>query len=277
MYFYNMEAFMTPQLLFFDIDGTLVSWETKTIPDSTIRAIRAAQAQGHLAFVNTARTWASVQDIVKAIPFDGFVCGCSTCVTYHGEKISTGGFSLPLSTRIMECMKKHNIEAFLEGSDDIYCQRAPLRVQAMHDLRRYYNGMGLCLRRFIDDGPVTFDKFIYMTDDLPASDALLAELEDILEIINLGHGVYECPPKGYTKSLGLSILSDHLNIPMQDTWAFGDSINDLEMLSAAGHGIAMGLHAEALESVADDIADTVENDGILKMLIRGGLVPEDTI
>ncbi len=264
---------MTPQILFLDIDGTLISWDTKTIPESTVRAIRAAQAQGHLVFVNTARTWCSVQDIVKAIPFDGFVCGCSTCITFQGRVIHSGGFSLKDSTRIIDSMKDHQVEAFLEAADDIYCQRAPFRVKAMRDFRIYYNGMGLCKKRFIDDGPVTFDKFIYMTDDLPSSDALLEDLKDILEIIRLGHGVYECPPKGCTKSLGLKILTEYLNIPMCDTWAFGDSINDVEMLSLAGRGIAMGKHAPELEAVADVIADTVENDGIMKTLKQGGLIP----
>lgn len=263
---------MTPQLLFFDIDGTLISWETKKVPKSTIQAISEARANGHLAFVNTARTWASVQDIVKNIPFDGFVCGCSTYVTLHGHVISHTGFSADQSARIIERMQAHRVEAFLEDDKDIYCKRPPLRVKAMDDYRLYYNSMGLCLQKFIGEEPLTFDKFLYMTDDEAASAALLHDIEDMVEIFHIGPGVYECPPKGCNKSLGMKILSDHLGIPLRDTWAFGDSVNDAEMLRDSGHGIAMGKHAPALEACADCITDTVENHGIRNALMRGGLI-----
>ncbi len=263
---------MTPQLLFFDIDGTLISWETGQVPDSAISAIKAARENGHLVFVNTARTWASVQDVIKAIPFDGFVCGCSTYVTLHGEVISHTGFSAEQSARIIERMQAHKVEAFLEDAQDIYCCRPPLRVKAMDDYRLYYNSMGLCLQKFIGETPLTFDKFLYMTDDEAASAALLHDLEEIVEIFHIGPGVYECPPKGCTKSLGMHILAKHLDIPLSDTWAFGDGVNDTEMLQDAGHGIAMGKHAPSLEACADFVTDTVENDGIRKALIKGGII-----
>ncbi len=46
--------------------------------------------------------------------------------------------------------------------------------------------------------------------------------------------------KVFSKASAMQLLSEHLNISMDNTWAFGDSSNDLPMFEAAAHGIAMG-------------------------------------
>ena len=51
---------MEQKLLFFDIDGTLITEGTGVLPDSTQEAIRLAQDRGHLLFVNTGRTRTSL-------------------------------------------------------------------------------------------------------------------------------------------------------------------------------------------------------------------------
>ena len=53
------------KMLFFDIDETLVSHKTFTIPESTKRAIKEAQDRGHLVFVNTGRTKSLRGDDIK--------------------------------------------------------------------------------------------------------------------------------------------------------------------------------------------------------------------
>lgn len=69
---------MQPQLLFFDIDGTLLSNDTHQIPESALNAIAAAQKNGHLAFINTGRTFRTMPAFLKELGFDGFLCGCGT-------------------------------------------------------------------------------------------------------------------------------------------------------------------------------------------------------
>ena len=68
------------KILFFDIDETLLSHKTFTIPESTKIALKKAKEKGHLIFINTGRTKSLIGDDIKEIGFDGYVCGCGTYI-----------------------------------------------------------------------------------------------------------------------------------------------------------------------------------------------------
>jgi Cof subfamily protein (haloacid dehalogenase superfamily) len=70
------------------------------------------------------------------------------------------------------------------------------------------------------------------------------------------------------KGRGLRILSEYLNVPDNDTIAFGDSSNDLTMLQAAGVGVAMGNAAEELKALCDAVTLSNEDDGVAVYLER---------
>ena len=104
------------------------------------------------------------------------------------------------------------------------------------------------------------------------SDAFIRRITSFIDVIDRGKGMYECVPKGFSKASAMQLLSEHLNISMDNTWAFGDSSNDLPMFEAAAHGIAMGDHSSVLEPFSEMITDTVDNDGIAKALSHFGLI-----
>ena len=263
---------MNKQILFFDIDGTLIPQRSDSLPASAANAISLARENGHIAVVNTARTYSSIQDCLKKYPFDGYICGCSTNIILNGESVYTNRFPDDVCNMIVDGLLKYGFEAFIEGTDDIYSIRERFRIPAMEEFRKYYEKRGLCCTRFAGEDRLIFDKFIYMTEDADKSEEFLSEIKGHVDIIRHGHGVYECPPKGCTKAVGMSILADCFHIDMKDTWAFGDSLNDQEMLSVAGHGVVMGVHASELEQYAEIITDNVENDGLAKALKKAGLI-----
>lgn len=262
---------MTKQLLFFDIDGTLIPQRSDILPRSAADAITRAKQNGHIAIVNTARTYSSIQDCLKEFPFDGYICGCTTNIILNGNSIYKNRFPDQICDRIVDGLLKYGFEAFIEGTEDIYSIRKRFRIPAMEEFRKYYETRGLCCSRYAGEDRLIFDKFIYMTRDSDNSEIFLAGLKDHVDVIRHGHGIYECVPKGCSKAVGIRLLADHFQIDIKDTWAFGDSLNDHEMLAMAGHAIAMGEHAEELEPLVDFITDKVENDGLAKALIRAGL------
>lgn len=76
----------------------------------------------------------------------------------------------------------------------------------------------------------------------------------------------ELMPLGITKGSGLQALTELLHIPMANVMAFGDGENDIEMLQAAGIGIAMENAMEEVKAAADDITAGNNNDGIAAAL-----------
>ena len=74
---------MNNKIMFFDIDGTLLSEKTHSIPESTITALKKAKENGHLIFINTGRTFSLIDNCIKDLDPDGYVCGCGTYIRYH--------------------------------------------------------------------------------------------------------------------------------------------------------------------------------------------------
>jgi len=263
-------------LLFFDIDGTLFSNRTHTIPDSAIRAISQARKNGHLAFINTGRTKAGMQKILWDLPFDGYLLGCGSRIIYHGDTLLASSFPMETGRKIISLMDDFGIDAFLEGSEDDYVKREPYHLPIMNKVTRGFMKMGLCLSAFIEDGNFLYDKFVVMSDDEEKAAGFFKSVEPWVDVIdrglNTGINAYECVQKGYSKASAMRFISGHLGIPLSESLAFGDSSNDLTMLCAAGSGVAMGEHSPVIESCCSFITETVENDGIAAALEHFGLI-----
>ena len=257
---------MQPQLLFFDIDGTLLSNDTHQIPESALNAIAAAQKNGHLAFINTGRTFRTMPAFLKDLGFDGFLCGCGTRIVCRGETLLAHSLSEEERSRIIDLIEEWQIEAFLEGSEDVYCQRRDYRQKVMNIVRASFNKKGLGLSKFIEDRNFVFDKFVFVSDNPANSDAFIRSITSFIDVIDRGKGMYECVPKGFSKASAMQLLSEHLNISMDNTWAFGDSSNDLPMFEAAGLKIAMGNAVQELKKKADIVAYSNHIDGAAKVI-----------
>ncbi|MDF2505390.1 MAG: HAD-superfamily hydrolase, subfamily [Clostridium sp.] len=79
---------------------------------------------------------------------------------------------------------------------------------------------------------------------------------------NISSNVFEFYSKKDTKASGIIKVLEHFNIPIKDSYAFGDGKNDIEMLETVGCGIAMGNASEEVKNHAKKVTCEVENDGI---------------
>lgn len=89
----------------------------------------------------------------------------------------------------------------------------------------------------------------------------------------VGRRAVEIVAAGVSKGLALSALADALGVPRASVAAFGDGLNDLEMLAYAGHGVAMASAPERVRAAADAVTGTVEEEGFaraLAALLAGG-------
>lgn len=78
----------------------------------------------------------------------------------------------------------------------------------------------------------------------------------------------------FDKGKAVERVCDYLNISLCDSVAIGDSMNDKEMLKAAGVSICMQNGSENLKKLADDICPSVRQDGIRSAFLKYNLIRE---
>ena len=253
------------KLIFFDIDGTLIAEHDHNVPQSARTAIMEAQKKGHICVVNTGRCESLVGDWLQdQVPFDGYLLGCGTRITYKGEVLLQTTLSETDGMRVIEALEKHKIDAILEGTHNCYHKD----IEAMYhpEFKRYagtFLGKGFGT---LEEAVGAFDKFFCYAGSRDVIDAFLAEVPGLLWAIDRGNGYFEVVPVGYSKASGMQYLAEYLGIDRKDTVAIGDSNNDLTMLEWAGMAIAMGNAVDTVKEIADYITTDVKKDGIRNAL-----------
>lgn len=229
------------KIAFFDIDGTLTSEIDRTIPESAISAIRRARKNGHLMFINTGRCFQNIEQRFRDIGFDGYVCGCGTNVYCDGKSIFYTQVNSAVTSAVLSIARKTNVDILFEARDYVsYDLTRPLKHI---DAIRQYNAF---LERdydmsFTPDTPgFTCDKFVIWFQ----TELQLREFRRISDqwftCINR-HGEFrEFVPHGCSKATGMQRVLDYYRLTKSAAYAFGDSNNDLPMLSYLPNSIAMG-------------------------------------
>ena len=111
------------KILFFDIDGTLLSHRTLQIPESAKKSIRKAKEKGHLVFINTGRTISVVNKEIKELGFDGYICGCGSYIEVDGEVIYSNDIDKSKYSEIINKIEEYDLDVVLEGREAVYYNR----------------------------------------------------------------------------------------------------------------------------------------------------------
>lgn len=254
---------MKPNIIFFDIDGTLLIEETHIIPESTKKALKLAQEKGNLIFINTGRPRKSLDTFITDLNFDGYICGCGTYIEYNNDVLISKDLGHELCKKIVDKLRECKIDAILEGKDSLYYDednniksKEVLNIKKHHTKEKLYTGMTW------DDKNINFDKFTIFGDEKSDFSSFINEFNDIFEFIHRGENFYEVIPLGYSKASGIEFIINELNIPHENTYAIGDSTNDLSMLSYVKHSIAMGNSTPKLFEYVSYITKDIKDDGI---------------
>lgn len=252
-------------LLFFDIDGTLIGEESHTMPETAKRAIQRARENGHICMINTGRSKTLVgPDITGLVEFDGYAMGCGTMITYRGETLLHKTFDEQLAMRIIDGLRRHQIDAVLEGGENNF--RDSDAGIFTETFRKFIHRFDKMQYEAYEKAPGHFDKFYAYADRVDKMNAFRREFEVPLDFVDRQGGYFEVMPKGYSKASAMRFVAEKLGIPMSQTVAVGDSSNDIPMLACAGIGIAMGNAAQEVKEAADFVTTDVEADGIWNAL-----------
>lgn len=257
--------------LFFDVDGTLMN-RYHIIPDSALEALRLSRKAGNYVFINSGRTRGLLKKLMEEIPADGFLCGCGTELIFRGEQIYYHKVSAELKEEVKALQERFGIACLLEGEDgthyrvpeSVYDRHPGLRERAEREMRFVQKEGGLCMEDY--DSPYSISKFCFFSADSSDVPGVYECLQGKFDIIDRGNYFYEAVPVQHGKGRALDRILKYLEIPKQDSYAFGDSTNDLDMFHHAGHNIAMEKHSPELDRYAEYITDDVDRDGIWKAM-----------
>jgi Cof subfamily protein (haloacid dehalogenase superfamily) len=261
---------MDKKILFFDIDGTILSHRTYEISDSTRNAIKQAQNNGHIAIINTGRAISFIDKEVLSIGFDGFICGCGTYISYQDKTLHHSAISPDLITGLIKDLREMDIPAALEGSKAVYydyASESPIVKRLLEFQQKHQLGAGSW-----EDPDISFDKFCIWPNTKETEQLFYHKYKEVFDFIDRNDRLYEVVPKGYSKASGIEYLIKHLGIPYENTFAIGDGENDLPMLTYAKHSIAMGNAPQAIKDIVSFVTEDVDQGGIEHALRHYGLI-----
>jgi len=256
--------------VFFDIDGTL--WNEKNmIPDSAREAVRKIRGNGNLAFLCSGRCRSYIQDQnLLSIGFDGVVSGCGTMIEYEGETLFYRKLDTELVEKTVNTVRHYGFRPILEGREYLYMDEEEFSEDYFG--KKLKAEMGEKLLSISGEwGKWEISKLSCAMEEKGQKECFAA-LEEYYDYMVHNVHVVEMVPKGFHKGTGLTKVCELLAIDPADTFAFGDSVNDLGMLQAAGVAIAMGNGSEAARAAADYVTAPLMEDGIWKACKHYGLL-----
>jgi hypothetical protein len=259
------------RLLATDIDDTILA-EDGSLPEANHRALEELHRRGIPVVFSSGRATVSVRSVARRIltlADDEYIIGFNGArvVTAQSEKVLFQQLlSVDVLREVTAYARKNNLliqgydaEEFIVEADDPKC-------------KEYAADTGMSYR-VVESIP----------DALPEGSAKLLIIDRHEKLINhkeelrrLSGGRWDVTfskPKylevispGVSKGVALRRLAEHLSIPIDATVAVGDSLNDREMLQAAGLGVAVANAREELKAVADVILHRSADDGAIAEL-----------
>jgi Cof subfamily protein (haloacid dehalogenase superfamily) len=244
------------KIVFFDIDGTLLDHEKK-LPSSTKKAIQILKENGVFVAIATGRAPFMFTNLKKELDIDSFVSFNGQYVVFENEAI----YKNPLNQTELERFLKdttHNehplifmnqltmkattkFHPYIESSMDSLLFPHPDEDQSFFVHNEIYQSLLFCKE---DEEKLYFENY-------PEFDFIRWHPYSV-----------DILPKGGSKAEGIKKMIERLGFDLMDVYAFGDGLNDLEMLKAVGTGVAMGNGVPEAKALANLVTTDVNENGI---------------
>ncbi|MBQ9166390.1 MAG: Cof-type HAD-IIB family hydrolase [Oscillospiraceae bacterium] len=245
---------------FFDVDGTLVSHKTKTVPEGTRAALAALRQKGIKLIVATGRHIMELGRLpVYDLSFDGYVTlNGQLCLNGDRTSYYETPFKAPETALLTDMFAKKEIPIMLIERDRMYINFV---TDGVRKTQAEISSPVAQVGEYA--GGKLYQAIAYVGPEV--SDALSRQLTEC-KITRWNGNAVDIISKGGGKVRGIQAFLEQNGIRREETIAFGDGENDMEMLQFAGIGVAMGNAGDSVKAVADYVTSGVDEDGIFRAL-----------
>ena len=255
--------------LFFDVDGTLVSFQTHTVPQSALKALAAAREKGLLLFAASGRRAGPLRQggALGEYPFDGFVTTNGQYCYTPTQEVYANPIPQGDIRRVVELLEEGLFPCLFVEKDRHYLSQTSPRVEQLN-------------RQIAMEPPPVEDFHRALTQPVYQMNFFLTVQQEQAVLAQLPHcrairwnDLYsDIIPKEGNKWVGIQRMLAHFSLAPEEVAAFGDGENDLEMLRRAGVGVAMGNSSPQVQAAADLVTGSVEADGIAQAMVQLGIL-----
>jgi Cof subfamily protein (haloacid dehalogenase superfamily) len=254
------------KIIFFDIDDTLLDVK-KNIPPSAKQAIMDLKRLGHEVAIATGRAPFMFQNIREELEIDTYVSCNGQYVVLKNEVIYDRALDEDALLMLTELALEHDHPILYVDAQDMKAnmpEEKLLRTSVgqhkmfipQHDPffyknRKIYQALLLCHQEEEKYYETVFKAFDFIRCATDATDVV---------------------PSGGSKAVGVAKLTERLGIALEHQYAFGDALNDVNMLKSIPNSVAMGNGLPEAKAAAKYITKRVEEDGILYGLKMVGLL-----
>ena len=254
--------------LFFDIDGTLVSFKTHTIPASTVKALEEAKINGVEIYISTGRPLALINNLsqIKHL-IDGYITTNGAYCFIGDDVISCNPIPKDEVLYVIDKSRDWGFPCMVVGEKKLTMFNAKSAPEKVEYVSKLLNVSEIEFEFPIDD--VLTQRILQLTPFISEKQ----ESEILTSLTGIESGRW-CPDfadftaKGVSKAKGLKEIAAYRGFDISETMAFGDGGNDLSIIRQSGIGIAMGNANEILKTAADYITDAIDDNGIYLSLIH---------
>lgn len=267
------------KIVFLDVDGTLIDYETK-LPDSAKKAVDQARANGHKVYICTG---CSKDEILQRnlCELDGMILGNGTYVEDHDHVVMHQAMPLEEVKKVVHWCQERNLAFYLETNSGVYCNDQMIK-DGPAVMIKYGQGKGADLSNATEKAKSFIDSFTlihgneFYREDVNKIDFIIRDYQDHLDAItafpHLAHNTWggkgelalfsDLGPTGINKKHAIEVLLDYLKVDKEDTISFGDAKVDLSMFECCGFNVAMGNGGPEIKDAADYITNDVNEDGL---------------
>jgi len=254
------------QIVFFDVDGTLIDMQKKQISGKTLETLRQLRKNGILICLATGRPPASLPKI-DGVEFDAYLT-CNGSLCYSDQEVI---FSDPIPAA--DVLKVIRNAAELGRPVSVATGKCLAANGTDADLADYYSLAHLELTVAENFEEVSRQEVYQIMLGCREADypAILKDVSGA-RITTSWDRAADVIPADSGKGTGIQKILAYYHLSKEESLAFGDGNNDIEMLQTVGIGVAMENASAQLKAVADDVCGHVAEDGIYHYCAEHGLI-----